>query len=94
MADLTLKSLGEHSVASSTSTVPNPSTRQSRSAIATRQTSATVDGIQTEVVLQSFQDKLVVLVTQTSKLGSLVRSQIDMYGEGNSLAEEADVMED
>jgi hypothetical protein len=55
-----------------TAAASSPPTLQSRSTIPTKQASSIVDSIETEVVLQTFQDKILVLVTQTSKIGSLV----------------------
>ena len=39
----------------------------------TRQTAVTVGGVHTDLVVQSFADRVFVTVTQTNKLGSMVR---------------------
>lgn len=39
----------------------------------TSQTSKLIDDVHTEVVLQSFADRVLVLITQLGKVGNLVR---------------------
>jgi hypothetical protein len=52
--------------------LPSPSRGAPRFPVATRCTSAVVDGAAADIVVTVFSDMIVVLVTHTGKLGTLV----------------------
>lgn len=60
----------------SASTLPMDSTQPVQSPVSTSRATATIDGVETQVVAQSFEDKVLVIVTQVGKVGQLVRTAV------------------
>jgi len=46
--------------------------RDTPSPFVTRQTAATISGVHTDLIVQSFADRIFVTVTQTNKIGTMV----------------------
>lgn len=53
---------------------PSSSQAALQAPISTRQTTVEIDGVDTQVVAQAFEDRVLVIVTQVGKVGQLVRA--------------------
>lgn len=56
--------------------VPPPRAAEAQNPIQTFQLRRTVAGVETELLVQTFDDRILVLVTQNGKVGPLVRPPV------------------